>query len=137
MNSPAFSGAPEPGVGSSPDALDDRLRQPVAVAEVVVRVVERRGGLEVERREHLHPLAPRDEFSCSACAALALRDVAGEEDGDGVEVRAGQASHPVVGMIRARVAEDLRAGDHALLELLRETWPATPRPPPAPADRSR
>ena len=55
-------------------ALDDRLRQPVAVAEVVVRVVERRGGVEVERREHLHPLASRDECSMLRLAALALRD---------------------------------------------------------------
>jgi hypothetical protein len=44
-------------------ALDDRLREPVTVTEVVVRVVERRGGVEVERREHLHSLASRDEFS--------------------------------------------------------------------------
>ena len=49
-----------------------------------------------------------------------LRTIAGEEDGDGVEVRAGQAPHPMVGVIRARVAEDLRPGDHALLELFGE-----------------
>src|SRR6185312_17293548 len=98
-------------------ALDDRLREPVTVAEVVVRVVERRGGVEVERREHLHPFASRDEPSMLGLATLALRTIAGEEDGDGVEVRAGQASHPMVGVIRARVAQDLRPGDHALLEL--------------------
>ena len=34
--------------------------------------------------------------------------------------RAGQPAHPVVRMIRARVAEHLRAADHALLELLGE-----------------
>ncbi len=50
-------------------------------------------------------------------AALALCTIAGEEYGDGVEVRARQASHPMVGMIRTRVAEDLCPGDHALLEL--------------------
>ena len=101
-------------------ALDDRLRHPVAVAEVVVRVVERRGRVEVERREHLRPLATRDEGPMLRLAAIALRAIAGEEDGDGVQVRAGQAAHPVVGVIGARVAEDLGAGDHALLELLGE-----------------
>ena len=50
-------------------------------------------------------------------AALALGGIAGEQDDDGVEVRAGEAAHPVVRMILSGVAEHLRAGDHALLEL--------------------
>ena len=100
--------------------LDDRLREPVAVTEVVVRVVERRGGVEVERREQLHSLASSDEFSMLRLATLALRAIAGKEYDDGVEVRAGQASNPMVGVIRTRVAKDLRPGDHALLELFGE-----------------
>ena len=48
-------------------------------------------------------------------AAPALRGVAGEQDDDGVEVRAGEATDPVVGVILSGVAEDLRPGDHALL----------------------
>ena len=51
-------------------------------------------------------------------AALALRRVAGEQDDDGVEVGAGEPADPVVGMVRAGVAEHLRAGHHALPELL-------------------
>ena len=101
-------------------AFDDRLREPVAVAEMVVRIVERRRRLQVQRGEHLNPFAPRDELIVLGQAALALSGVAGEQDGDGVKVRAGEASHPVVGMILSGVAEHLRAGDHALLELFGE-----------------
>src|SRR4029077_3417277 len=36
-------------------ALDHRLREPVAVVEMIVRVIEGRGRLEIERRERLHP----------------------------------------------------------------------------------
>jgi Ca2+:H+ antiporter len=53
-------------------------------------------------------------------AAPALCTLAGEEDGNRVEVGAGQPAHPVVRMILAGVAEDRRAGHHALPELLRE-----------------
>ena len=49
--------------------------------------------------------------------AAALGGVAGEQDDDGVEVRAGETAHPVVRMILSGIAEHLRAGDHALLEL--------------------
>ena len=102
-------------------SLDRRLRQPIAVAEMVVRVVERRCRLEVECRKHFDTGATRDAYcSCSVDTSLALRDITREEDDDGVEIGRGQATHPVVGMIRARVAEDLRASGHALTELLRE-----------------
>ena len=53
-------------------------------------------------------------------AAATLGCIAGEQDGDGVKVRAGEASHPVVRMIFSGVAEHLRAGNHALLELFGE-----------------
>ena len=78
---------------------------------MVVRVVERRRRVEVERREHLDALALRDELLVLRLrSARARAAIAGEEDGDGVEVRTGQAADPVVGMIRAGVAEDLGAG---------------------------
>src|SRR4051794_17667713 len=105
MNSPRLQRAARAGRRLVARAFDDRRREPVTVTEVVMRVVERRGRIEVERREHLHPLASRDELSMLRLAARALRTIAGEEDGDGVEVRAGQASHPMVGVIRTRVAE--------------------------------
>src|SRR4030095_12947293 len=43
-------------------AFDDRLRKPVAIAEVVMRIVERRGGLQVQRREQLDTVGSRDEL---------------------------------------------------------------------------
>src|SRR5437762_3604512 len=97
--------------------FNDRLREPIAVPEVVVRMAKRRRRLQVQRREHFHAGAPRDEFGVLRLAPSALRDVAGEQDDDGVEVRTRQTSDPVVGMIRAGVAENLRAGHHAVLEL--------------------
>ena len=54
-------------------------------------------------------------------ASLALRFIAGEQDDDRVEVRAGQAADPVVWMVLSGVAEHLRARNHALLELFGES----------------
>ena len=100
-------------------ALDRRLRQPVAVAEVIVRIVERRRGFEIERGKHFDAGESREQtLDAPPGAALALRDVARKEDDDRVEVGARQSAHPIVGMVVARVAEHLGAGDHALAELL-------------------
>ena len=101
-------------------AFDGRLGEPVAVAEMIVSIIERRRRLQIERRQHLHAFAPRDELLVLGAAALAFGGIAGEEDDDGVQVRAGQTADPVVGVIRAGIAEHLRAGRHALPELLRK-----------------
>ena len=53
-------------------------------------------------------------------AALTLSGVAGEQDDDSVEIRAGEAAHPTFRVIYAGVAEHFRAGDHSLPELFRE-----------------
>jgi hypothetical protein len=53
-------------------------------------------------------------------ALLALGRVAGKQDSDGVEVRAGETAHPVVRMIVAGISKHFRARDHALLELFGE-----------------
>ena len=101
-------------------ALDDRLGKPVAVAEMVMRVVERRRRLQVQRGEHLNAFALCDEFGVFDLTAIALGGVTGEQDSNGVEVRAGEAAHPVVGMILPRITEHFRAGNHALSELFGE-----------------
>jgi hypothetical protein len=106
------------GRGHVATSFDDRLRQPVAPPEVVVRVVEGRCRLQIERREQLDPRAPREELLVLRQAALPLGAVAGEQDRDGVQVRAGESTHPVVRVIAPGVAQHLRPGDHALLELL-------------------
>ena len=51
-------------------------------------------------------------------AALALRDVAREQDDDGVQIRSWQPADPVVRMVGAGIAEDLRPRGHALAELV-------------------
>ena len=55
-----------------------------------------------------------------APASLTLLNVAGKEDHDGMEVRTGEASHPVIRMAGAGGADDAGAGCHALAELLGE-----------------
>ena len=99
MNSPGLSGAPGAGRRDLASAFDDRLREPVAVAEMVVCVVEWRRRLQVQRREHLHAFALRDEFVVLDLAALPLGGVAGEQYRNGMKIRAGKSSHPVVRMI--------------------------------------
>ena len=53
-------------------------------------------------------------------AALVLSGVAGEQDGDGVEVRAGETAYPVLWIIFSGIPQHFCARDHALLELFRE-----------------
>ena len=116
----SLEGGAGAGGGHVPDPLDGRRGQSVSVAEVFVRVPQRRDRLQVQRREGGHVGEPRGVLLVLPDAALALGDVAGEEDDDGVEVRAGKAADPVVGVVGPRVSEDLRPGRHALPELFRE-----------------
>src|SRR3954454_15904864 len=87
---------------------------------MVVCIVKWRRRFQIQRAEHLNPFASCDELIVLSQAALALGGVAGEQDGDGVKLWAGEASNPVGGMILSGVAEHLRAGNHALLELFGE-----------------
>ncbi len=59
-------------------ALDSRLGQPVAIAEVVVGVIERRDGLEIEHGEKLDAWACGDEFFVLGYAPGMLGRVSGE-----------------------------------------------------------
>ena len=120
MNSPGLSGAPGAGRRYLASAFDDRLREPVAIAEVIVGIIEWRRRLQVQRRKHLDAFALRDEFVVLHPAALTLGVVAGEQNRDGVKIRAGESADPVVRMIFSGVAEHLRTGDHSLLELFGE-----------------
>ena len=43
--------------------------------------------------------------------------IASKQNGDGVQVRAGEPAYPAVRMIDAGITEDLRTRDHALSEL--------------------
>ena len=99
-------------------AFDGRLREPVTVSKVIVSVIERRRRLQIERRQQFHAFAARDQLLVLGPAALAFGGIASEEDDDGMQVSAGQSSDPIVGMIRAGIAEHFCAGRHALPELL-------------------
>ena len=101
--------------------FDDRLREPVTVPEVVVRVAEGWRRLEVERREDLYSFESREQPFVLRLTAALLRRVACEENHDRVQLRTGKPAHPVIGMIRARIAENLRTRRHTLLELLRKS----------------
>ena len=56
-------------------------------------------------RESRYAGKPRGVLLVLPDAALTLGDVAGEKNDDGMEVGAGQATHPVVGVVGAGVAE--------------------------------
>ena len=137
MNSPGLSGAPEPGVGSSPEPFDHRLGQPVPEAEVVVRVVERRRRVEIEERQLRTPSEPGHQLVVHSGGPRMLGVVAGEQDRDGVQVLTRQPADPVVRMGGPGVAEDVRAGRHALAGTRRGKWPAILRVHPGRAGRSR
>src|SRR6476619_1624049 len=87
---------------------------------MIVCIVEWRGRLQIQRGKHLNPFAPCDELIVLSQAAPALGGVAGEQDGDGVKLWAGEASNPVVRMVLSGVAQHLCPANHALLELFGE-----------------
>ena len=87
-------------------ALDLRLRHAIAVAEVVVRVVERRSRLEIERRQRFDPGKLCGILLVFADAALSFSNITREEDHDRMEVGAGKTAHPVIGMVRSGIAKD-------------------------------
>ena len=101
-------------------SLDGRLRQPVAVAEMLVRVSERRNGLKVEHGEDLDAGAAGDKLPVLRDAPVMLRLVPRKENDDRMQIGARKTADPMVGSVQAGVAEHLRPRRHALLELLRK-----------------
>ena len=85
-----------------------------------MRVIERWRCLEIQRREDIHSFKLREQPFMLRLTPAALRRVACEENHDRVQLPTGKPAHPVVGMIRTRIAEDLRTRRHTLLELLRK-----------------
>ena len=110
------------GSGRRLDAVsfDGRLRQPVAIAEMLVRVAKRRNGVKVEHREDLDAGAAGDELLVLRDAPVVLRVVPREENDDRVQIGARKPADPMLRRVHAGVAEHLRPRRHALLELLRE-----------------
>ena len=82
-------------------SVDHRLREAVAIAKMVVRIIERRSRVEVERREDLDAGAPGDQLRVLRDAAVVLRLVPREEDDDGMQIGARHPADPVFGGVHA------------------------------------
>ena len=80
-------------------------------------ILVRRRRLQVQVGEGLHGGEPRGVLLMLSNGTLTLGDIAGEQNDDGVELGTGQTAHPVVGVVGAGVAEDLRPSGHALTKL--------------------
>ena len=131
MNSPGLERAARSRRGIFTRTFDDRLRKPVPITEMIVGVVERRHGLEVQRRENLHALARDYQLLVFRHTAVMFGIVPREQDDDGMKRGIGESANPVVGMVGARIAQHLRPGHHPLAKLLRESSQATRDPGPA------
>src|SRR5262245_10249620 len=103
-----------------PHSVDFRLRHAIPISEMIVGVLERRRRLEIERRQRFDARKLRGILLMFLAAPLPLRRVAREQDHDCMKFRTGEAAHPMIGMVRARIAQHLRARRHALAELLRK-----------------
>src|SRR6266550_5545758 len=78
-------------------SFDNGLRQPVPIPEVVVGIVERWSGLELEGRKHLHTRALREELLVFGHTPRALGRVSGEQDADRMQLVTRQPTDPGVG----------------------------------------
>ena len=87
---------------------------------MIVRVVERRRRVQIEKRQPAHTVAPGHQFVVRAGGPGVLGVVAREQDRDGMQVVAGQSALPVVRVVTAGVPEDVGAGGHALAERVGE-----------------
>jgi hypothetical protein len=79
-------------------------------------MIEWRNSPQIQRRQHLHAMARAEQLLVLDLAARSLGGIAGEQDRNRVKIRAGEAAHPVVGMIGAGIAENRCAGGHSLFE---------------------
>src|SRR5262249_47795438 len=86
------------------------------ITEVVVRVLQWRRCLQVQRREGFHPGKARRVLLMHPDTAFAFGNIAGKEDHDCVQVATRQATHPIVRVVSARVPEDLSPSGHSLAE---------------------
>jgi hypothetical protein len=103
-----------------PASFDLRLREPVSITEMIVRVVKRRKAVHIQRRKHFDAGRSCQERLVFSRGALALGRIAREQNDDSVQRRTGEAANPPVGMVPAGITKHFRARDHALPEFLRE-----------------
>ena len=120
MNSPAFNGSPDPGVGSTPLPSIAGWERPVPIAKMLMRVAERRNGVKVEHGEDLDAWAVGDKLPMLRHAPVMFRLVPRKENDDRMQIGARKPADPMFGRVQAAIAKHLRPRRHALLELLRK-----------------
>src|SRR5262249_15447567 len=116
-----FEGRARARRGHFSRSLNDRLRESIAVSEVFVRVIERRNCLKIQCRQEFDSLASFYMSFVFQLAALPRWDVAGKQDGNGVQVGTFEATDPLIRMIRAGESQDVRSGSHPLTKLFRKS----------------
>src|SRR5882672_9963179 len=77
-------------------------------------------GFQVKAGKGLHSIDLRNVLSMFSLASLALRNIASEEDGDGMQFRTGQTTYPMFRLICSSGAQYLCPRRHALLKLFRK-----------------
>src|SRR5579885_1724015 len=102
------------------EAFNRDLRKTIAIAEVFVRVVEGRYGFEIQSGEQFDGRRPRKKGRVILPAALALGDIAREQDDDRVKIGASDVADPMPRMVCASSTDDFGASGHALAEFLRK-----------------
>src|SRR3954451_2750356 len=87
---------------------------------MVARVGERWKRSQIQRREDFDARVSGKIGLMLPRTPLPLGLIAREQNGDGVQVRAVESAFPMIGMVRASVADHLGTGGHALSKFLGE-----------------
>jgi hypothetical protein len=85
---------------------------------MVVGVVKRGRRVQVEERQAADTVCAGEQLVVIVDGCPRLLVVAGEQDRDGVHIVAREAAHPVVGVTRSRVSENVGARRHPFAELI-------------------
>ena len=88
---------------------------------MIVRVIERRRRVQIQKRQPPHTVAAGHQLVVHPGRPRVLGVVASEQNRDRVQVGARQSAHPVVRMGGPGIAQDVGAGRHALPKRLRES----------------
>ncbi len=110
--------------GRGANSFDRNFRKAIEVPEMLARSAVRRDGLEIQKREQRDATDLRQVCLMCLRRSIALGAVAREQDRDRVERRVGESSVPMIGVIRAREADDRARVRRVLREILRERWRA-------------
>jgi hypothetical protein len=99
-------------------ALDDRLGEAIAIAEVLVSVIEGWDCFQVQSGEQFQTITFFHMTFVFILATLAFSDITCEQYNDGMKVGACQSTNPEFWMVRASSSENFRSGRHPLTKFL-------------------